>query len=251
MIRKFAAVSCLALLMASASPAGAEEALSHQYWPHKGLFGSYDKAAVQRGLQVYKEVCSACHSLKFVSYRNIADLGYTPDQVKAFAAQYTVTDGPNDDGEMFDRPALPSDRFKLPFKNDKAARAANNGALPPDMSLLIKAREGGEDYVFGVLTGFEPAPAGVTMQPGLNYNRAFPGHQIAMAKPLSDGQVSYTDGTSNSLEQEARDVVQFLAWASEPHLDQRKQMGWKVILFLLVWAGVMYRVKRKIWAKLR
>jgi ubiquinol-cytochrome c reductase cytochrome c1 subunit len=225
--------------------------LSKQHWPHKGVFGVYDKAAVQRGFQVYKEVCSACHALKFLSYRNLEDLGYTPDEVKAVAAQDTVTDGPNDDGEMFERAALPSDRFKSPFKNDKAARAANNGALPPDMSLLVKAREGGEDYIFGVLTGFEDAPAGLEMQPGMTYNKYFPGHQIAMAKPLSDGQVSYSDGTATSLEQEARDVTQFLAWASEPRMEQRKQTGLKVILFLLAFAGIMYGAKKKIWAKLK
>jgi ubiquinol-cytochrome c reductase cytochrome c1 subunit len=151
---------------------------------------------------------------------------------------------------MFERPALPSDRFKSPFKNDKAARAANNGALPPDMSLLVKAREGGEDYIFGILNGFQDAPAGVQMQPGMNYNRVFPGHQIAMAKPLSDGQVTYSDGTAASLEQASRDVVQFLAWASEPHMEQRKQTGLKVILFLLAFAGILYSAKRKIWSKL-
>jgi ubiquinol-cytochrome c reductase cytochrome c1 subunit len=249
-MKKTILFSALLLTLSSQAFAAEETALVKQHWPHKGIFGTYDKAAVQRGFQVYKEVCSACHSLKFLSYRNLGDLGYTPDQVKAVAAQYTVTDGPNDDGEMFDRPALPSDRFKSPFKNDKAARAANNGALPPDMSLLVKAREGGEDYIFGVLTGFEDAPAGVEMQPGMSYNKTFPGHQIAMAKPLSDGQVSYTDGTTASLEQEARDVTQFLAWASEPHLEQRKQMGVKVILFLLAFAGIMYAAKRKIWSKL-
>jgi len=224
--------------------------LPKQHWPHKGIFGTYDKAALQRGFQVYKEVCSACHAMKFLSYRNLEDLGYTPDQVKAVAAQDAVTDGPNDDGEMFERPALPSDHFKPPFKNDKAARAANNGALPPDMSLLVKAREGGEDYIFGVLTGFEDAPAGLEMQPGMNYNKYFPGRQIAMAKPLADGQVTTSDGTAASLEQAARDVTQFLAWASEPRLEQRKQTGVKVILFLLAFAGIMYGAKRKIWSKL-
>lgn len=242
----------LALLLALSSPSFAAEDLNlpRQYWPHKSIFGTYDKAAVQRGLQVYKETCSSCHSLKFVSYRNLADIGYTPEEVKAFAAQYTVTDGPNDDGDMFERAALPSDHFKSSFKNDKAARAANNGALPPDMSLLVKARKGGEDYIFGILTGFVDAPTDVQMQPGLSYNKYFPGNQIAMAKPLSDNQVTYTDGTNATLEQEARDVSQFLAWASEPHQDQRKRMGLKVILFLLAFAGIMYAVKRKIWLKL-
>ena len=240
----------LALTMVLSTPALAdEESMAHQSWPDKGIFGTYDKAALQRGFQVYKEVCSVCHSMKFVSYRNLADLGYTADEVKSLAAQYTVTDGPGDDGEMFDRPARPSDHFKSPYKNDKAARASNNGALPPDMSLLVKAREGGEDYIFGILTGFEPAPAGVQMMTGLNYNKQFPGHQIAMAQPLTDGRVAYTDGTPNTLEQEARDVTQFLAWASEPQMEQRKQMGIKVVLFLLAFAGILLRTKRKVWSK--
>jgi len=250
-MKKTVLFSALLLTLSSQAFAAEEIVLPKQHWPHKSLFGAYDKAAVQRGFQVYKEVCSSCHALKFLSYRNLGDLGYTPDEVKAVAAQFTVTDGPNDDGEMFERTALPSDHFKSPFKNDKAARAANNGALPPDMSLLVKARESGEDYIFGVLTGFEDAPAGVEMQPGMNYNKYFPGHQIAMAKPLSDGQVGYSDGTGASLEQEARDVTQFLAWASEPHMEQRKQTGLKVILFLLAFAGIMYKAKKKIWAKLK
>lgn len=240
----------LALMLSSPAFAAEETALPRQHWPHKGIFGAYDRAAVQRGFQVYKEVCSSCHAMKFMSYRNLEDLGYTPDEVKAVASQYTVTDGPNDEGEMFERAALPSDHFKAPFKNDKAARASNNGALPPDMSLLVKAREGGEDYVFGVLTGFEAAPANMQMQPGMNYNKYFPGNQIAMARPLSDGQVTYSSGVAATQEQAARDVVQFLAWASEPHMEQRKQTGLKVILFLLAFAAILYGVKRKVWAKL-
>lgn len=220
-------------------------------WPHKGVFGTYDKAAVQRGLQVYKEVCSACHALKYVAYRNLEEIGYTPEQVKSFAAEYTVMDGPNDDGEMFERPARPSDRFRSPFANDKAARAANGGALPPDMSLMIKSRPHGEDYLYALLTGYEDPPSDVTLMPGMSWNKYFPGHQIAMAKPLSEGQVTYSDGTSASLEQASRDVTQFLAWASEPYQDQRKQMGWKVVIFLIVFAGIMAAAKRKVWSNLK
>jgi ubiquinol-cytochrome c reductase cytochrome c1 subunit len=251
-MKKTLSLLALAATMAFPSHVFASEgnALPKQHWPHKSLFGAYDKAAVQRGLQVYKEVCSACHSLKYVAYRNLGDIGYTADEVKAFAAQFTVTDGPNDDGEMFERPALPSDRFKSPFKNDKAARAANNGALPPDMSLLVKARAGGEDYIFGILTGYENEPAGVTLMAGMSYNRHFPGNQIAMAKPLMDGQVTSSDGNAASLEQAARDVTQFLAWAAEPHQDERKRMGLKVVLFLLAFAGIMRAAKRKMWLKL-
>ncbi len=240
------------LLTLTAAPALAnEEALPHQNWPHQGVFGTYDRAALQRGFQVYKEVCAACHAMHFLSYRDLTALGYTADEVKAIAAENTVTDGPNDDGEMFDRPALPSDRFHSPFKNDKAARASNGGALPPDLSLIVKAREGGEDYVYGILTGFEDAPAGFALQPGMNYNKVFAGHQIAMPKPLNDGQVSYADGTANTTAQEARDVVEFLAWAGEPHMEQRKQMGFKVILFLIAFAGIMYNAKKKLWSKLK
>lgn len=243
-------ISIAAALMLLAAPAFANEGEvpPHQHWHHQGVFGTYDKAALQRGFQVYKEVCSACHSMKLLSYRNLTALGYTPDQVKAVAAEYTVTDGPNDEGEMFERPARASDRFKSPFPNDKAARAANNGALPPDMSLLVKAREHGEDYIYALLTGYEEAPAGFDLMPGLNYNKYFAGHQIAMAKPLNDGQVSYGDGTPNTLDQEARDVAQFLAWASEPHMEDRKSMGLKVMMFMVAFCFIMLMAKRKIWA---
>jgi ubiquinol-cytochrome c reductase cytochrome c1 subunit len=241
-----------AALMTMGSLAYASEAVHppEQEWPHKGPLGSYDKAALQRGFQVYKEVCSACHSLKYLSYRNLEALGYTPEQVKSLAAEYTVTDGPNDEGEMFDRPARPSDRFHAPFKNDNAARAANGGALPPDLSLIVKARNGGENYVYGLLTGYGEPPAGTTVNPGMHWNKYFPGHQIAMAPPLMDGQVTRSDGHAATLDEAARDVTQFLAWAAEPHADERKQMGWKVLLYLGVFAGIMYAAKRKVWKDL-
>jgi ubiquinol-cytochrome c reductase cytochrome c1 subunit len=240
------------LLLCLSAPALASEGegVTPQAWPHKGAFGAYDKAALQRGYQVYREVCSSCHAMKFLSYRNLQDLGYTEAQVKAIASSYTVTDGPDDNGQMFDRPARPSDRFKSPFPNDKAARAANGGALPPDLSLIVKARVGGEDYIHAILTGYDTPPADVKVNPGMNYNSAFPGRQIAMPPPLTDGRVAYGDGTPNTLEQEARDVAQFLAWASEPYADQRKQMGVKIVLFLLLFAGLMYAVKRKVWSDL-
>jgi ubiquinol-cytochrome c reductase cytochrome c1 subunit len=233
-------------------PEATEEAEApKQPWPDKGVFGHYDTASVQRGFQVYREVCSNCHSLKFLSYRDLQDLGYTPDQVKAVAASVTVQDGPNDEGQMFDRPGRPSDHFKSPFPNEKAARAANNGALPPDMSLLAKAREGGEDYIYAILTGYSQAPSCVNMFPGMNWNKYFPPHQIAMPKPLNDGQVSFSDGSPNSLPDEARNVAQFLAWASEPRMEQRKEMGIKVLLFLFVFVGVMAASKCKVWEDVR
>lgn len=259
-MKKILAAGALALIFTSPALAaeGTHPGHSHetpamikQIWPHQGMLGTYDRAALQRGFQVYKEVCSACHAMKHLSYRNLADLGYKPEEIKAIAAQYTVTDGPNDDGEMFERPAVPSDRFRSPFKNDKAARAANNGALPPDLSLIIKSRAGGEDYIFALLTGYEAPPAGFALQPGMTYNAYFSGQQIAMAKPLNDGQVTYSDGTAATTEQAARDVAQFLAWAGEPHMEERKRTGLKALLFLLVFAGVMFAAKKKLWARLR
>lgn len=223
----------------------------HQEWSFEGVFGTYDQAALQRGFQVYKEVCSACHPVKHLSFRNLTELGYSDDQVKGIAAQYQVTDGPNDQGEMYQRPAKPSDPIPGPFPNDQAARAANNGALPPDQSLIVKQREGGPDYVYAIITGYKDAPKDFKMQPGMNYNEYFPGHQIAMPPPLtSDGQVQYADGTKATKEQMAHDVTTFLAWAAEPNLNERHRMGAKVILFLVIMAGVFYAAKRRIWASL-
>jgi ubiquinol-cytochrome c reductase cytochrome c1 subunit len=243
-----AAVLSLLAFAAPARAASDAPAPPERAWPHHGVFGSYDRGALQRGLQVYKEVCAACHSMHLLSYRNLEAMGYSPEQVKTLAADYTVTDGPGDDGEMFQRPARPSDRFVSPYANEKAARAVNNGAYPPDMSLLVKARAHGEDYVFGILTGYEAAPADVQVMEGMYYNKYFPGHQIAMAPPLVEGQVTFADGTAASVEQMASDVAQFLAWAGEPHMEERKRMGLKVMLFLFVFIGVLAAVKRRIWA---
>ncbi len=219
-------------------------------WPHEGMTGTFDRAALQRGFQVYKQVCSACHGLKLVAYRNVADLGFSPAEVKAIAAEYKVTDGPNDQGEMFERPARPSDHFVKPFVNDAAARAANGGALPPDLSLIVKARKGHEDYIYSLLTGFEEPPVGVKVAEGMHYNPYFPGHQIAMSPPLAEGAVTYADGTTASVAQMADDVTQFLTWAAEPKLEVRKQTGLKVLIFLTVFAFIMYGVKKKVWSKL-
>ena len=215
----------------------------------EGPFGTYDKAALQRGLMVYRNVCAGCHSLKRVAYRNLEALGYSEGQIKAMAAEYTVMDGPNDEGEMFERPARPSDKFKSPFANDKAAAANNGGALPPDLSLITKARHGGADYIYSLLTGYAEAPHGVEVAEGKHYNKAMDGNIIAMAAPLSDGVVTYEDGTPQTTSQYAKDVATFLTWAAEPEMEQRKQMGVKVILFLAVFAGLMYLVKRQIWKK--
>jgi len=239
------------LLLAAPRLAAAEEgpAVAEQHWPFQGLFGTYDRAAAVRGLQVYRDVCSTCHSLSLIAYRNLEDLGLSEDDVKAIAAAATVTDGPNDQGDMFDRPGRPSDRFVKPFPNDQAARVANNGALPPDLSLMVKARKGGPDYVYGILTGFSEPPAGVTIPDGMYYNAAFPGHQIAMPPPLSDGAVTYPDGTEATVDQMSHDVVSFLAWTAEPELETRHRMGVKTILFLIVLTGMFYAWKRKVWAE--
>jgi ubiquinol-cytochrome c reductase cytochrome c1 subunit len=199
---------------------------------------------------VYKDVCAACHSMHLLAYRNLQDIGLSELETKALAAQIMVQDGPNDEGEMFERAGLPSDRFKSPYPNEKAARAANGGAYPPDLSLLAKARVGGPDYIHAILVGYENAPAGFELGKGMYYNKYFAGHQIGMPAPLSEGMVTYNDGTTASVEQMSRDVSHFLMWAAEPKLEARKQMGLKVTLFLIVFAGIMYGVKRKVWSDL-
>jgi ubiquinol-cytochrome c reductase cytochrome c1 subunit len=226
-----------------------------QDWSFNGPFGTYDRGALQRGFQVYKQVCSACHGMRLKSYRNLTDLGYSDDEVKAIAAEYTVMDGPDGEGEMFERVARPSDRFVEPYANAETARYANNGALPPDMSLLTKARAGGADYVYGVLMGYEQEHHDekhpIELGAGQHYNKYMPGNKIAMAAPLSDDMVAYEDGSPTTAEQYSKDVSQFLTWAAEPEMEERKRMGIKVLLFLMAFAGVMYSVKKKIWANVK
>ena len=219
-------------------------------WPHEGLFGSYDRPAAQRGLQVYREVCSACHSLDYIAFHNLTVLGFSEEEVRALASEYTVTDGPNDEGEMFERPGQLTDRFPPPYPNEQAARVANGGALPPDLSLITKARADGTNYLYSLLLGYTEAPAGEEGPEGMYYNLYFPGHWIAMPPPLSEGQVAYADGTEATLEQMSADVTTFLTWAAEPTLEGRKQTGLKVMLFLIVLTGLLYATKRKVWAQL-
>lgn len=234
---------------AHAAPAAhAAPKLERQRWSFSGMFGTHDKASLQRGLKVYREVCASCHSLKRIYFRNLEALGYDESQIKSIASNYNVTDGPNDDGEMFERPALPSDHFPSPYPNDKAAAAMNNGAIPPDLSLIVRARHRGPDYVYGILTGYAAAPEGTTLLPGQNWNKVMPGHIIAMPAPLSDGQVSYEDEMPQTVAQYSHDVVNFLTWASDPTMEERKRTGIKVLIFLFVFAGIVYAVKRKIWA---
>jgi len=225
----------------------------HVQWSFDGVFGTFDRAQLKRGWQVFKEVCSACHSAHQLYYRNLTDLGFTDQEVKDIAAADQVPAGPNDqgdiitDGQLNMRAGAPSDKIAQPFNNEKAARAANGGALPPDLSLMVKARKGGADYVHAILTGFHDAPAGFTLQQGMNYNEYFRGHQIAMPPPLSDGRVTYADGTQANVDQMAKDVSAFLSWSSEPEMEARKRLGVKVLAFLLVLTGLLYAVKRKVW----
>lgn len=249
--RRWLALAALALL---SSPvvvlAEGHAEMKQMRWSFDGVFGTYDKPAIQRGFQVYKEVCSACHGLKRVAFRQLQEVGFSEAEVKSLAASYAIKDGPNDAGEMFERPGRPSDHFPSPYPNEKAARAANNGAYPPDQSLLIKARADGANYIYSLLTGYKSAPAGMTVPEGAHYNPMMNGGIIKMAPPLREGSVTYQDGTNATLEQQAFDVVNFLQWAAEPEMEVRKRMGIKVILFLTIMTTVFYLVKKRIWSDL-
>jgi ubiquinol-cytochrome c reductase cytochrome c1 subunit len=244
------APAAIAGCLLSAPAMAQDEQLPHENWSFKGLFGTFDEASLQRGYQVYANVCANCHSMQYLHFRDLSGIGLNADQIKAIAAGVTVPQGTDDQGNPKDGPATPANQFKSPFPNEKAARAANNGALPPDLSLIVNAREGGPDYVYGILTGFAQAPAGFKMQDGMNYNTVFPGHQIAMPQPLQDGSVDYADKTPNTLAQEAHDVVTFLTWAANPEMVERKQIGVRVILFLVFMTGITYAVKRRLWANI-
>jgi len=263
-------LAAIVIMAAAAAPASAAEAqrpakdISYSF---EGPFGTFSRGQLQRGYKVYKEVCASCHSMRLLTFRNLADPGgpeFTEDQVKALAATFQVQDGPDESGEMFNRPALPSDRFPSPFANEQTARAANGGALPPDLSLMTKAREGwtgtlrqlangigGPEYVYSVLTGYEPEPPELASvkPPGKYYNPYFAnGQWISMPPPLSDGQVTFDDGASNTVENMARDVSAFLAWTAEPKLEQRKALGFQVMIFLVVFSALVYLAKQKIWS---
>ena len=222
-------------------------------WSFEGIFGTFDRSSLQRGYQVYQEVCSGCHSIQHLSYRNLSEKGgpeFSLDEAKAIAAQFEVTDGPNDDGEMFTRPRRLSDKFVNPFPNIQAATAANGGAYPPDMSVLVKARKGGADYIYSLLLGYEEAPAGYELDDGVYYNKYIPGNKIMMSKPLSEGVVEYSDGTQATEAQMAKDVVTFLTWAAEPNLEARHKMGFKVFIFLIILLTLVYFSKQKVWSRL-
>ena len=222
-------------------------------WSFKGLFGKFDRGALQRGYQVYTEVCASCHSMKYLSYRNLAEKGgpeFSVEQAKAIAASFEVNDGPNDDGEMFTRPGKLSDKFVMPYDNVKAAQAANGGAYPPDMSVLVKARGGGVDYIYSLLQGYEDPPVGVTLDDGVYYNKYMYGNKIKMPNQLTDGLLVYADGTEASVEQMSKDVTTFLMWSAEPHLESRHRMGFKAVLYLIILTILVYFSMKKIWSRI-
>ena len=269
----FGLVSLLMLWVPSAAIAAGDEPvqIDKQDWSFSGPFGTFDRAQVQRGLQIYREVCSACHGLNFVAFRNLADPGgpsYSEEQAKVIASEYTLEDGPDEYGDMFEREGKLSDYFPDPFPNEEAARASNGGAFPPDLSLIAKARsagsgfpwfifdaftqyqEYGADYVFALMTGYEDAPEGVEVPDGQYYNHSFlAGNTLAMAPPLFEELVEYTDGTEMSIEQYSRDIAAFLMWTAEPKLEERKKLGLRVMLFLIIFASLLYFSKRKVWRK--
>ncbi len=221
-------------------------------WSFKGLFGKYDRGALQRGYQVYTEVCSACHSMQYLSYRNLAQPGgpeFTEQEAKFIAASFEVQDGPNSEGEMFTRPAKLSDKFVMPYDNVEAAKAANGGAYPPDMSVLAKARKGGADYIYSLLLGYDDPPANIKLDDGVYYNKYMYGNKIKMSAPLSDGLVEYNDGTQATEEQMAKDVTTFLMWSAEPHLETRHKTGFRVIVYLIILSILVYLTMKKIWSR--
>jgi ubiquinol-cytochrome c reductase cytochrome c1 subunit len=271
------ALGALALSGPAAQAAGDRVNPPRTSWTFSGPFGTFDPAQLQRGFKVYREVCASCHSISLLKFRNLAQAGgpgFSPAQVSALAAEYKVKDGPNDQGEMFERPGRASDAFPAPFANEQAARSAMNGAYPPDFSVLAKARtyergfpqflidivtqyqENGPDYIAALLKGYKDAPADMTLQPGQYYNTYMPGHIIAMPAPVTDGQVEYPKGPDGqpsapqTVDQYAKDVTAFMMWSAEPHLEARKRIGLQVMLFLLVLGGLLYFTKKKIWSRL-
>ena len=255
--RLFAMAAALGLMFAGAEfshvahASGDAPELPDHEWKHTGVFGTFDRDELHRGFQVFQEVCASCHSLEFIAFRNLAEIGFSEEQIKAIAAEYEVEDGPDAEGDMFMRPARSSDYFPDPFANPQAARASNGGALPPDLSLMVKARDGGIDYLYALLTGYEDeAPEGFELVEGMSYNHYFRGQQIAMPEPLYEEAVEYADGTEPTLEQLAHDVSVFLAWTAEPELEFRKKTGLKVLIFIAIFTALIYIIKRRIWARL-
>ena len=222
-------------------------------WSFKSFFGTFDRASLQRGYQVFNEVCSSCHSIKYLSYRNLTEKGgpeFSEEEAKAIAANFEVTDGPDSTGEMFTRPAKLSDKFVMPYTNEEEAKSANGGAYPPDMSVLVKARKDGADYIYSLLLGYEDPPVDIKLDDGVYYNKYMYGNNIKMSAPLFDELVEYSDGTKATTEQMAKDVVSFLMWAAEPHLEQRHKIGFRVIIYLIIISILVYFSMKKIWSRI-
>ena len=270
------AALALSIAISAAHAAGDAIHIERRPWTFSGINGYFDNNQLQRGFQVYKEVCASCHGMKRIAFRNLAEPsgpGFPEEGVKNLAASYKVDDVPNDQGKILKRPARLSDYLPSPFSNEQEARAANNGALPPDLSIMAKARgvemdrpfyavpggmlkdivtgyqEGGADYIYALLMGYAKEPTGMKMSDGMSYNVAFPGHQIAMVKPLNDGQVKYSDGTPATVDRYAQDVTSFIAWASDPTLEDRKRIGKMVLIYLLITSVLLYFAKKRLWAK--
>ena len=244
---------CTSLLLNTSYANSAENSaeLLKVDWSFKSFFGKFDRASLQRGYQVYNEVCASCHSVKYLSYRNLMEKGgpeFTEEEAKAIASNFEVIDGPDSTGEMFTRPARLSDKFVSPYANDEEAKSANGGAYPPDMSVLVKARKGGADYIYSLLLGYEDPPADMELDDGVYYNKFMYGNKIKMSAPLLDDIVEYSDGTKATVEQMSKDVTTFLVWASEPHLESQHRMGFKTIIYLIILLTLVYLSKQKVWA---
>ena len=247
-------LSILVIILASLKPSFAEETteLLKINWSFKGLTGKFERASLQRGFQVYKEVCSSCHSMQYLSYRNLGEEGgpeFSTEEVKAIAASVEVQDGPDSQGEMFTRPGRPSDKFVSPYPNVNASMMANGGAYPPDMSVLVKARSGGANYIYSILMGYEETPEDFVLDDGVYYNKYMSGRKIKMSKPLSDGIVEYTDGTESTEAQMAKDVTTFLTWTAEPELEARHKMGVKVLIYLILLSILVYLSMKRVWSR--
>ena len=256
-MKKYFKLICLIFLLAifNSQKTFAEEKqkLLSTNWSFKGYLGKFDRASLQRGYQVYTEVCASCHSMQYLSYRNLAQKGgpeFSEEQAKAIAANFEVIDGPNSDGEMFTRPAKLSDKFVNPYKNVQEAIISNGGAYPPDMSVLVKARSGGADYIYSVLLGYDDPPNNVNLDDGVYYNTYMYGNKIKMPNPLSDGLVEYNDGTQATEQQMAKDVVAFLAWSAEPHLEARHKIGFKAIIYLVILTILAYFSMKRLWSRI-
>tara|TARA_Y100001960_G_scaffold119241_1_gene127663 strand:+ start:1408 stop:2184 length:777 start_codon:yes stop_codon:yes gene_type:complete len=254
MMKKIFILLFLSIFFSSSSiAADTDKELLKVDWSFKGVTGKFDRSSLQRGYQVYKEVCASCHSMRLLSYRNLGEKGgpeFSITEVKDIASSFEVTDGPDSQGEMFTRPGRPSDRFVSMYPNVEAATAANGGAYPPDMSVLVKSRKGGADYIYSVLMGYDDPPANLELDDGVYYNKYMDGNKIKMAKPLMEGIITYSDGTNATEDQMAKDVTAFLTWAAEPHLEARHKMGFKVIIFLIILTLLVYFSMKRIWSRI-